>query len=130
MGIFDFYNIKPKKNHIKMGTLGKAYGSFGAYILASSHIIDYLINRAKPIIYSTALSLFDVSLASVNLKYIQKNKKQLKKQINTNQQIVKQYLQLEKKTKNFNYTNFNKYKPKSSFDATKIVTKEFFSWCY
>jgi len=57
MGIFDYYNIEVKSNHIKMGTLGKAYGSFGAYILASAHIIAYLINRAKPIIYATPLSL-------------------------------------------------------------------------
>ena len=45
-----------------MGTLGKAYGSYGAYILASKHIITFLENRAKPIIYSTAPSLFDISL--------------------------------------------------------------------
>lgn len=50
MGVFDYYNITPKHNHIKMGTLGKAYGSFGAFILADTHIIDYLLNRAKPIV--------------------------------------------------------------------------------
>jgi len=88
MGIFDFYNIKPKKNHIKMGTLGKAYGSFGAYILASSHIIDYLINRAKPIIYATSLSLYDTQLAHNSLDYILQNKEQLKKQIKQRQKIV------------------------------------------
>ena len=30
------------ERHIKMGTLGKAYGSYGAYILASAHIISFL----------------------------------------------------------------------------------------
>ena len=45
-----------------MGTLGKAYGSYGAYILASSNIIEFLLNRAKAIIYTTAPSLFDTAL--------------------------------------------------------------------
>ena len=68
MGVFDLYNIKIKPNHIKMGTLGKAYGSFGGYILASEHIIEYLINRAKPIVYATSLSLYDTRLAHLALK--------------------------------------------------------------
>ena len=67
---FDFYNIKPKSNHIKMGTISKAYGSYGAYILASKEIISFLENRAKSIIYATAPSLFDIVLAYFNVKYI------------------------------------------------------------
>ncbi|WP_164966945.1 aminotransferase class I/II-fold pyridoxal phosphate-dependent enzyme, partial [Aliarcobacter trophiarum] len=62
LGIFDYYKIKPQVNHIKMGTLGKSYGSYGAYILASKTIIDFLLNRAKAIIYTTAPSLFDMAL--------------------------------------------------------------------
>ena len=72
LGVFDYFGITPKKKHIKMGTLGKAYGSQGAYILASKEIISFLENRAKPIIYSTAPSLFDAALALVNLRYIAK----------------------------------------------------------
>jgi len=92
MGVFDHYNIKIKPNHIKMGTLGKAYGSFGAYILASSHIIEYLINRAKPIIYATSLSLYDTLLAHNSLRYILKNSKRLKQDIKQRQEIVKEIL--------------------------------------
>jgi len=88
MGVLDHYEITPRPNHIKMGTLGKAYGSFGAYILASEHIIDFLINRAKPIIYATAPSLFDTLLGHYALKYIQSHEKALVAAIRLRQQIV------------------------------------------
>ncbi|MBU0719857.1 aminotransferase class I/II-fold pyridoxal phosphate-dependent enzyme [bacterium] len=88
MGVFDYYNIPVKPNHIKMGTLGKAYGSFGAFILASSHIAEYLLNRAKPIIYATSLSLYDTLLAHNSLKFIQENKEFLKDEIALRQEII------------------------------------------
>jgi len=95
LGWYDYHNIKKEKNHIKMGTLGKAYGSYGAYILASEHIIEYLQNRAKAIIYTTAPSLFDIALAHVNFKYIMKNKEQLKNKIELFKNVVKEYLDIE-----------------------------------
>jgi len=95
MGILDYYDLPVKDNYIKMGTLGKAYGSFGAYILASSHIIEYLINRAKPIIYATAPSLFDTALGHVSLEYILKNAKSLSSEIKGHQKIVKDVLGIE-----------------------------------
>jgi len=94
LGWFDYWDITPKKNHIKMGTLGKAYGSYGAYILASKEIITFLENRAKPIIYSTAPSLFDIALGYESLKYILKNKKVLVKKIKKNKKIVKDILDI------------------------------------
>ncbi len=95
MGVFDLYDIEVKPNHIKMGTLGKAYGSFGAYILASTHIIDYLINRAKPIIYATSLSLYDTLLGHNSLKYIQKNCEALKSEIDKRHKIVEEELSIK-----------------------------------
>jgi len=95
MGILDHYALPVKENYIKMGTLGKAYGSFGAYILASSHIIDYLINRAKPIIYATAPSLFDTALGHVSLEYILKNAQELSLKVKDHQKIVKDVLGIE-----------------------------------
>jgi len=77
LGIFEHYDIAPKPNHIKMGTLGKAIGSYGAYILASKEIVSFLENRAKSVIYATAPSLFDTALATVNLEYIRKNSQKL-----------------------------------------------------
>lgn len=88
LGVFEYYNITINSRHIKMGTLGKAYGSYGAYILASSHIISFLINRAKPIIYSTAPSIFDTALGLVNIKHIRKNLKKYKIEILKRQEVI------------------------------------------
>ncbi len=88
MGVYDHYNIAIKPNHIKMGTLGKAYGSFGAFILASEHIIEYLVNRAKPIIYATSLSLYDTLLAHNALRYMLNNKEMIKSEIEIRKNII------------------------------------------
>jgi 8-amino-7-oxononanoate synthase len=94
MGVFDYYNIDIKPNYIKMGTLGKAYGSFGAFILASSHIVEYLLNRAKPIIYATSLSLYDTLLAHNALRYILKNADILALEIKKRQKIIYEELNI------------------------------------
>jgi 8-amino-7-oxononanoate synthase len=87
-GIFEYYSITPTSYHIKMGTLGKAYGSYGAYILASSEIISFLENRAKPIIYSTAPSIFDTALALVNIDLIAKKSQKYHKKIEKRLKII------------------------------------------
>lgn len=94
-GVFELFDIEVKPNHIKMGTLGKAYGSYGAYILASSHIIEFLQNRAKALIYATAPSLFDIELAHQGLLYIQRNKEKLRKKISQRQELVKEFFAID-----------------------------------
>ena len=37
-----------------VGTLGKALGSYGAYVCAGSELREYLINTARPFVFSTA----------------------------------------------------------------------------
>lgn len=39
---------------VSMGTLGKAVGTIGAYIAGSSVLIEYLMNRARAFIFTTA----------------------------------------------------------------------------
>jgi glycine C-acetyltransferase/8-amino-7-oxononanoate synthase len=39
---------------VVVGTLGKALGSYGAYACASAETVEFLINRARPFIFSTA----------------------------------------------------------------------------
>jgi len=39
---------------VVVGTLGKALGSYGAYVCASAQIVELLVNTARPFIFSTA----------------------------------------------------------------------------
>ena len=54
---------------IHMGTLGKGFGSFGAYAAASAEICDYLVNKARSFIFSTSLppAVLAASLAALDL---------------------------------------------------------------
>jgi glycine C-acetyltransferase len=54
---------------IQMGTLGKGFGSFGAYAAASREIIDWLVNSARSFIFSTSLppAVLAASLAAFDI---------------------------------------------------------------
>ncbi|MEK6744539.1 MAG: 8-amino-7-oxononanoate synthase [Nitrospirota bacterium] len=41
--------------HIQMGTLGKALGSFGAYITGAPDVVRYLLNTCRSYLFSTSL---------------------------------------------------------------------------
>jgi 8-amino-7-oxononanoate synthase len=89
-GVFEHYGITPHERHVKMGTLGKAYGSYGAYILASKTVIRFLENRAKAVIYATAPSLFDTALALVNLRHMLKKASKYRTAIEARRHIAKE----------------------------------------
>jgi 8-amino-7-oxononanoate synthase len=54
---------------VQMGTLGKALGSCGAYVAGDRRLIDFLINRSRSYIYSTALppAVCAASLAALKI---------------------------------------------------------------
>jgi glycine C-acetyltransferase/8-amino-7-oxononanoate synthase len=54
---------------VVMGTLGKALGSYGAYVCASRELTEYLVNAARPFVFSTALPppVVAASLAALEL---------------------------------------------------------------
>jgi 8-amino-7-oxononanoate synthase len=54
---------------IQMGTLGKALGSYGAYVAGNKDLIDLLVNRSRSYIFSTALPsvVCAASLAAIKL---------------------------------------------------------------
>lgn len=56
---------------IMMGTLSKAVASEGGYVAGSKNLIDYLKNRARSFIYSTALSPATIAVSIKALEIIE-----------------------------------------------------------
>lgn len=57
---------------VHMGTLGKAFGSAGAYVAGSRALIDLLINRARTVVFTTALPVPVVAAAAAALTLIER----------------------------------------------------------
>ncbi|MGC1167200.1 MAG: 8-amino-7-oxononanoate synthase [Solirubrobacterales bacterium] len=55
---------------VVVGTLGKALGSYGAYACAGTETIDFLVNTARPFIFSTAPPPPSVAAASAALELV------------------------------------------------------------
>lgn len=56
---------------IQMGTLGKALGASGGYIAGSRALMDYLVNRARTFIFSTAPVPAAAAAASAGVRFVQ-----------------------------------------------------------
>ncbi|MBN4058246.1 8-amino-7-oxononanoate synthase [Mariprofundus ferrooxydans] len=56
---------------IEVGTLGKSFGSYGAYILGTNEMIEGLKQRMRTLIYSTALPLSVIAAAQASLYVMQ-----------------------------------------------------------
>jgi 8-amino-7-oxononanoate synthase len=54
-----------------VGTLGKALGSYGAYVCGRSEMVRYLVNVARPLIYSTAPPPPSIAAADAALELLQ-----------------------------------------------------------
>jgi 8-amino-7-oxononanoate synthase len=54
---------------LQMGTLSKAIGAYGGYLCASAPVIELMKNRARPLIYSTALppAIIAAAIAALDL---------------------------------------------------------------
>jgi 8-amino-7-oxononanoate synthase len=54
-GALEHYGLSQAQVPVLVGTLGKAFGSFGAFVAGSAQLIEFLIQQARPYIYTTAL---------------------------------------------------------------------------
>jgi 8-amino-7-oxononanoate synthase len=68
-GSIAHFDLPPSPRLILMGTLGKAAGVSGAFVAGDRRVIDWLIQRARPYIFTTASSpmLAAALLASLDL---------------------------------------------------------------
>lgn len=63
------FDIAPRGNVLLMATLGKALGTFGAFVAGDAAAIELLIQKARPYIYTTAVppALADATRAALDL---------------------------------------------------------------
>jgi len=67
-GTIDHFNLHGRV-HIQVGTLSKAFAGLGGYVAGSGTLVDYLIHRARPLLFSTSHppSVAASALAAVRL---------------------------------------------------------------
>ena len=54
-GALEHFGLDAGEVPVLIGTLGKAFGSFGAFVAGGADLIELLIQKARPYIYTTAL---------------------------------------------------------------------------
>ena len=54
-GVLQYFNLRSEQL-IYMGTLGKAAGVSGAFVAAHEYVIEWMVQRSRPYIYTTASS--------------------------------------------------------------------------
>jgi len=54
-GVLEHFGLSQAEVPALIGTLGKAFGSFGAFVAGSGELIETLVQRARTYIYTTAL---------------------------------------------------------------------------
>ena len=54
-GAVEVHGLSADAVPVLIGTLGKAFGSFGAFVAGSAALIDLLVQKARPYVYTTAL---------------------------------------------------------------------------
>ncbi|MFQ5896140.1 MAG: 8-amino-7-oxononanoate synthase [Nitrospinota bacterium] len=62
---------------VLMGTLGKALGAYGAFVCGSKTLVEYLVNRARSFIFSTALPPPVLAAAIAALEVIEEEPERL-----------------------------------------------------
>lgn len=67
-GSIEHYGLDSNAVPILMGTLGKAFGSFGAFVAGSEELAEYLIQFARSYIYTTALPPAVAAVTSAALR--------------------------------------------------------------
>jgi len=62
-GIVDHFNLHGKVD-IEVGTMSKAFGVVGGYIAGSKQLTDYLAQKGRPFLFSSAVTAADVAACS------------------------------------------------------------------
>jgi 8-amino-7-oxononanoate synthase len=70
-GVVEHFGLSQQQVPILMGTLGKAFGTFGAFIAGSDALIEYLIQKARTYVFTTAMPAAVAEATRVSLRLLQ-----------------------------------------------------------
>ncbi len=70
-GIVEYFGLGQKDVPILMGTLGKAFGGFGAFVAGSESLIEMLIQKARTYVFTTATPPAIAAAGLVSLRLLQ-----------------------------------------------------------
>ncbi len=69
-GVTEEAGLSQEEVQVLVGTLGKAFGTFGAFVAGSEELIETLINTARTYIYTTALPASIAEATRTSLKIL------------------------------------------------------------
>ncbi len=70
-GVLEQFNLTRDEVPIVVGTLGKAFGAFGAFVAGSEELIEFLIQKSRTYIYTTAMPSAVAAATRASLKIVQ-----------------------------------------------------------
>jgi len=71
-GLAEYYGLDVTDVPVLIGTLGKAFGTFGAFVAGSDALIETLIQYARTYIYTTALPPSVAAATRISLKILRR----------------------------------------------------------
>ncbi len=77
---------------LQIGTLSKALASEGGFVCGEKVYIDYLINKSRPFIFSTALSPATIASANAALNLLKENSEEYLNNLNENTRLMRKLL--------------------------------------
>lgn len=69
-GVVEHFKLENSNQIIQVGTLSKAFGAQGGFVCGSKVLIEWLVNAARPFIYTTGLNPASCGAALAALKII------------------------------------------------------------
>jgi glycine C-acetyltransferase len=77
---------------LQIGTLSKALASEGGFVCGKQVYIEYLINKSRPFIFSTALSPATIASANAALNLLKENSEEYLNNLNSNTSLMRELL--------------------------------------
>ena len=90
-GLVESLGLAAHPNIVRTGTLSKAIGSQGGFVVGSKTLVDWLVQSARGWIYATAIAPFLVASASAAIDIIRKQP-EIRAKLHRNSEFLRQIL--------------------------------------